>query len=331
MESLHETLHNCRAHAQRHGGRRRRCVVCGRTWTVHQRKQGRKKLRVERDLPRRLLLEKQPARGLMRRRRSSSAAFYRRARAAFEYLAAKPYWPQLPQKGELILLVDGLWFRFRGTDFVLYTLALKALQSNVVHLLDPMLLEGHESGERWQQVIAEAIGSDVSWRIRALVADGFRGAHRIVAEHGWVYQRCHWHLLSVLQGLRGAKRSRVHGCVMREAIYQLVCEILVTTDEQRVLELSGQLRLLAQDQYLRNRRIRYLVGGLLRDLDHFRAYLRHPELRLPNTGDVLKSQHALIRQAVNCVNSPSTALTRAKALIRLHPTLTCNTPENPQN
>jgi len=267
----------------------------------------------------------------MRRRRSSPAAFYRRARAAFEYLAAEPYWPQLPQEGELILLVDGLWLRFRGTDFVLYTLALRPVQSNVAHLLDPMLLEGHESGERWQQVIAAAIGSGVLRRIRALVADGFRGAHRIVAEHGWVYQRCHWHLLSVLQGLRGARSSRVHGRVVREAIYQLVYELLVTTDEQRVLELSGRLRLLAQDQYLRNRRIRYLVGGLLRDLDCFRAYLRHPELRLPKTIGVLESLHALTRQAVKCVNSPAAALARAKALIRLHPTLTCNTPENPQN
>lgn len=331
MESHQGEFHDCRAHARRHGGRRRYCTICGRTWTVYPRRPGRRRLRAEKMLPHQLLIDKLPAQRFIARRRCSPTAFYEHSRRAFARLAEKPYWPQLSEADDLILLVDGLWFAVRGIESVLYSLALRPVHSDSAYLLDPIVLDGKEYEKTWREAIETAVRPDVLPRIRALVADGFKGAGAIASDHGWIYQRCHWHLLSRLGAFGGRRRRHMRGRVARDAVLRLVHALLHERDEQLVPQLCADLQELACDECLGNRRIRYVVTNFLGDVDHFRAYLRHPELRLPTTTGTMESLHALVSETISRVNSLQSILHRARCLVRLHPPLRCNSHKNPQD
>ena len=331
MKSEHGESHVCLAHGRRHGGRRRYCSVCGRTWTVHPRRPGRKRLRTEKALPRRLLAKHQPAGQFIARRHCSPSTFYEHSRRAFARLAKTPHSPPLADADDLILIVDGLWFAVRNVESVLYNLAVRPIDSDVACLLDPVILVGKEYEKTWREAIKTSVMPEVLTRIRALVADGFKGARAIAADHGWVYQRCHWHLLSTL-GVFGIRRNRhLRGRVARDAATRFVQAILYERNEQLVQQLCADLQDLASDQCLVNRRIRYVVSNFLRDVDHFRTYLRHPELRLPTTTGSMESFHAKVRPAASRVSSLESILNRAKCLVRLDPAITCNGHTDPQD
>ena len=56
--------------------------------------------------------------------------------------------------GPLVLLLDGLYFRFQGKDWVLYVMAVKPCRQNRAVFLDPVLLPGRENmqaGLRYSQ------------------------------------------------------------------------------------------------------------------------------------------------------------------------------------
>jgi hypothetical protein len=298
---------------------------------VYPRRAGRRKLRAGEMLPKQLLIKKLPARLFTARRRCSLTAFYEHSRRAFARLAGRPYWPQLPETDDLILIVDGLWFAVRGVQSVVYSLALRPVHGESAHLLDPIVQDGKEYEKTWRDAIGAAIRPEVLARIRALVADGFTGARAIASDHGWVYQRCHWHLLNTL-GAFGVRRCRqMRGRVARDAVLRFVQALLYEKDEQLVPQLCKDLQELACDRCLGNTRIRYVVTNFLRDIEHFRAYLRHPELRLPTTTGAMESFHALVRTAISRVSSRKSISDRVQCLVRLHPLLCCNGHKNPQD
>lgn len=282
-------------------------------------------------LPRQLLIKKLPASLFIERRGCSTTTFYEHSRRAFAWLAGRPYWPQLPEADDLILLVDGLWFDVRGVESVLYSLALRPVHGKNAYLLDPIVLDGKEYEKTWRDAIRAAIRPDALLRIRALVADGFTGARTIASDHGWVYQRCHWHLLNTL-GAFGSRRCRqLRGRVARDAVLRFVQALLYEKDERLVPQLCADLKELACDRCLGNRRIRYVVANFLRDVDHFRAYLRHPELHLPTTTGAMESLHALVRGTISRVSSRQSIINRVQCLVRLHPPICCNGHKNPQD
>lgn len=331
MRSKHGESHVCLARARRYGGRRRYCSVCGRTWTIHSRRPGRKRLRVEAALPQHLLVKHEPAGQFITRRHCSPSTFYEHSRRALARLARLPYSPPLSDAGDLILIVDGLWFTVRNVESVLYNLAARPIDSKVACLLDPVMLVGKEYEKTWREAIKTSVVPEMLPRIRALVADGFKGARAIAADHGWVYQRCHWHLLSTL-GVFGVRKNRhLRGRVARDAATRLMQAILYERNEQLVQQLCADLSDLVSDRRLVRRRTRYVISNFLRDVDHFRAYLHHPELRLPTTTGTMESFHAKVRPIASRVNSIESILNRAKCLVRLDPTITCNGHTDPQN
>jgi hypothetical protein len=209
MATLHETLHDCSDYVQRHGGRRRACARCGRTWSVHKRRRGRKRRRVNRALPKMVFVSHEVAERLRQRRRCSRDAMYRQIRRACQDLVQRPPTVLVPDDTDLVLIVDGLWFAFRQREWVLYNMALRPIAGDRACFLDPILLEGKECAKRWRQALALSISRDRFRHIRAFVTDGFRGARTIATDNGWVLQRCHWHLLSALRGfVTGRKRRR---------------------------------------------------------------------------------------------------------------------------
>jgi len=330
MATLHETSHDCRAHAQRHGGRRRRCARCGRTWSVHRRRSGRRHRRISNTLPRMALVDHEPIRRLSQRCHCSRDSMYRRIRQACERLVRPAVALPLPTEEPLILLADGLWFAFRRRVWVIYTTALRPVAADRAHFLAPVLLEGRECSKRWRQAFDSALPSEHRKRICALVTDGFPGGRTIAAENSWVLQRCHWHLLSVLRGFLGVRRKTTRGRSVRKAIYRLAREALRTPAEARAQEICRELSCLAQSRRFPTR-LRYLVGGLVRDSGDFRAYLRFPEMRLPTTISAIESMHGRMRDAVFCVNSPTAVLLRLSSLLRLEPSITCQAAKIPQD
>jgi hypothetical protein len=322
MSTLHEKCPHCRGVVHRFGGRRRRCSRCGKSWSIHARRRGRRSHRLSPSLLAKVLLDTQPARLLALRYHCSQAAIQKRCRREMTRLLLRPPC-QSSSDGELVLILDGLRFRFRRRDWTLYDVAVKPLSRNTASFLDPVLQPGRESAERWRDALAR-IAPGVRKRVRAVVSDGFRGADAICLENGWIHQRCHFHMLAQFTGSHNRKRRvRTRTKRSRDRVYRAVCTALQTTDD-RELERTFQVLRQLVEKLPRRRRWRGIVRQFLADIDDFRAYLLHPELHLPRTTSVMESMHSLMRIALSRINSPHAVRRRAACLVRLHPTMTCN-------
>lgn len=228
-----------------------------------------------------------------------------------------------------VLIGDGLWFRFGREDWVLYVMAVKPVTQRYALFLDPVLLQGKESYRRWQQAIS-TIPPRLSQRIKSLVSDGFRGSKRITREHGWVQQRCHFHLLAQLQVRRGRRKTTLSGRKVREAIYQTIHEALEITDEERLMRLTRRLHRLAVNPQCPER-FAMMVHEFLAELPAFRAYQAYPDLKLPTTTGTLEAMNKIIRATCRTINTPPSLLKWATATIRIRRILTCNGKNYQQN
>ena len=168
---MHEKCTHPSGSEERFGGRRRRCRVCGRTWSVHTRQRGRKRVRVSTQLLSRLLVDGVPTSQLARSYGCSRWTLQKRCQAAIRRLAARPYLPVMPD-GQLVLIADALRLKLQGRVYALYDMAVKPTDRNTAFFLEPVLLEGHESAHGWRQAIS-GIMLSVRQRIATLVSDGF--------------------------------------------------------------------------------------------------------------------------------------------------------------
>jgi len=225
-------------------------------------------------------------------------------------------------RGPYALLGDGLYFKFKRMDWVLYIMAVKPVRSHQAFFLDPVLLEGKESYERWRMAIATIL-TETKKRILAFVSDGFRGSKLIAKEHGWIHQRCHFHLLMALIRRHGRRSYRVRGAGIRERLLGVVRILLTTIDAvmERKQTLKAQ-RLLSHPlcpPWIRKQTIEFL-----RTVDDFRAYLNHPSFNLPATTNSIESTGKLVRKATSTARTPESVLLRATAFLRLRKSITCN-------
>lgn len=320
MITIHGSSPCCRSRIRRFGQRRRQCTVCGKTWRVRVRQRGRKARRTgAAPIIRTLILGESLSVQAQRTGRSFFQARHRfrvAIRSAREWSAS-----ELFPLGPYLLLVDGLWFRFKGQKWVLYLVALRSVTGSTAHFLDPVLLAGTEAAGRWQAVIA-GIPSDLQRQIVALISDGFHGSRAIAAAHGWVYQRCHFHLLARLQAWRGW-RKRVPGREIREVIFQLGRQALTEADERRLATLTRHLQQLIAYPVVPDK-LAGIVRDFLRNLDAFHTYQAYPDLHLPTTTGSVEAMCKIIRRAVRTISSPQALERWAIALVRLRPTVVCN-------
>ncbi len=218
METLHAESPCCGAKVYRFGGRRRRCQLCGRTWSIRPKKRGRPRHRVPNALLERVLFGHQTLRRQAGRQRLTPQTLSYRFCRLLRRFVAQPGIIRVPE-GPLILLVDGLWVRFRGRPWVLYLMALKPCDENQATFLDPVLVPGREHVRQWAALI-EALPMEVRARIRGMVTDNLRGMRSLARHHGWVLQLCQFHLISQMHGRRG-----YHTCLpdrlLRERLYSL--------------------------------------------------------------------------------------------------------------
>jgi hypothetical protein len=227
--------------------------------------------------------------------------------------------------GPLIVLIDGLYFRFKGRPWVLYLMALKPCHQNRAVFLDPLLFPGREQIGCWTQTIG-TIPVGAQKRIRALVSDQIRGITSLTSRKGWVLQLCHFHLISQLQGNRGTRNRKIVGRTMREACYQLTRQALELPDGPKLERILGRLKQLVR-QPSGARRTRMVVREFLRRTHQFRAYRKYPHLELPTTTGTVEAMGRIVRDLMRrtrSIRSPEALQLWATAMIRMHPEIMCN-------
>jgi len=201
-------------------------------------------------------------------------------------------------------------------------MAVKPIKSNRAFFLDPVLLQGKECYERWRMALA-TIPPGTKKHIKAFVSDGFRGSKLIAKEHGWIHQRCHFHLLMALIRRHGRRSYRTRGAGVREKLLGVVRILLTTSDNVALRKQTLKARRLISHP-LCPPWIRIQTVEFLRTLDDFRAYLLHPELNLPTTNNSIESSGKIVRKATSTARTPQSVLLRATAFLRLRKFITCN-------
>lgn len=305
----------CGARVHRFGARRRRCSACWRTWSVHRARRGRKRLVVDADLPRQLLVEYVPTRVLARRQHRSESTVRRRCRAAIDRIIDRSAEPAIPDIGDFVMLVDGLRHRIKGEGWVQYTVALKPTADSVAYFMDPIFIPGPESAPNWRTVF-DMLTPAVALRIRGPVSDGLRGMKELAASKGWVYQRCHYHLWALLRPWLWIMRRQGDGAII-DAV-----SVGLTAPER---ELAEAARVCLRAYVTANPGgVSGVLNQLLRDWAAARCHIDHSDLQIPTTTNVVESMHRLMRDSLSGTSTLDGIMRRATALTRLHPPLTCN-------
>mgnify|MGYP003576032800 FL=1 len=324
MNSLHAKSSCCRARTHRFGSRRRQCSHCKRTWSVRQKKRGRKRWRPSSRFLDAVLLEGKTLKRLAPRTGLTPQALSHRFRRALRRVVSQNRALHVPA-GPLVLLIDGLYFRFRRRPWVLYLMALKPCHRNYALFLDPLLLPGREDLDGWLKTIG-TVPLRVQKRIAAVVSDQIRGITSLAAYKGWALQLCHFHLISQLQGNRGTRKRTLRDRTMRETCYQLTRQALELADGDELEWVLRRLKDLVRQPSgaVRTRRV---VREFLRRTDQFRTYRKFPDLDLPTTTGTVEAMGRIVRDLMRqtrSIRTPQALHLWATALIRRRPKVMCN-------
>jgi len=317
---MHEKMSPCcRAKIYKFGNKRRQCSGCKKTWTRWPKKRGRNPLRPHHKLLHRVVAEKQSLlTPRFNRQHLTEGALSARLRRTMERFLQRGK-PNTAPPGQLILVIDALWFLFGGKRWTLYLTVVRSVDRDQAVMLEPVLYPDRENCDDWARAI-DSISRNVRNRIVALVCDGFRGTDRLASGNHWIVQRCHFHLLSQLHLNRG-RWKRLPNSNEREAVYRAIRKVLIARPEKLnhcVNELTALL--------VRNdcpRRLGMIGREFLRRLDQFRSYQRYPNLRLPTTTNSVESLNRIIRSRCRHLRTPRSLLLRTTVLIRMRKTITC--------
>ncbi|MBI4159687.1 hypothetical protein HY504_00815 [Candidatus Wolfebacteria bacterium] len=237
-------------------------------------------------------------------------------------VTARPYSITSLPRGPYALLGDGLYFKFKRREWVMYLMAVKPIRGKKAYFLDPVLLEGRECYERWVQASAFIL-PEVKRRICAFVSDGFRGSQFLSEQNNWLHQRCHFHLLANLVRGKSKRRYRARSSRLRDKLLEATRTIL---NSRRTLSLSLARRTIRRlvgrptcPPYIRKQALEFLE----REQD-FRTYLRYPKLNLPTTTNAIESTGQMMRKATRTAKTPQSLRLRATAFLRLKKFVVCN-------
>lgn len=276
----------CRGKVRKFGKRRRQCGTCRKTWSVRQKKRGRKRLKVNRQMVIRYLERKQ---GFVRHGIDSTR---RRLRASLSAFVSHACWEYPDPKVLLIAVVDGMWHSVEHQPCVTYLVLLRPVGSSLAWIMPPVVIAGKESGVGWQ-IALESIPDEQRNRIKAVVCDGEPHlTHHLKMHYGWHIQRCHFHIIASIKNYVTAgllSRNRTFGNTVLEAVYSA----LTTPHENELEDLLTRIRLCIK--MAKNKKLRSRLRGFVRDIDDFRTYLHYPDLNLPTTSNAAESLVQCIR------------------------------------
>lgn len=329
MATQHAKSPCCRGRIYKFGKRRRQCGICKRTWSIRKKRRGRKRKRIAVALLNRILLERHTIAHEKRYLRLSRNAIAERYANAMCAVAARPYSVKSLPRWPYALLGDGLYFKFKRKEWVMYLMAVKSVHGHKAYFLDPVLLEGRECYERWVQAVA-TVPLAVKKRICAFVSDGFRGSQLLSEQNRWLHQRCHFHLLANLVRGKSKRRYRVRSSRLRDKLLEATRTILNSQSTSALAQARKTIRRLigrsACPPYIRKQALEFLE----REQD-FRTYLRLPKLHLPTTTNAIESTGQMMRKATRTVRTPPSLLLRATAFLRLKKYVVCNGHIHQQN
>src|SRR5215467_15630418 len=148
MHSWHAKSQCCKAKIYHFGLRRRQCSQCKRTWRIRRKRRGRKCRRSRPGTLHAVFVEGRTLKTLGPRYELTRQGLSRRFRRVLQQFTSRPRSLRLA-RGPLVLILDGLYFRFRRKDWVLYVMALKPCHQNRAVFLDPVLRPGRENMQGW--------------------------------------------------------------------------------------------------------------------------------------------------------------------------------------
>lgn len=324
MNSKHVKSPCCAAKVLRFGGRRRQCSKCKKTWSIRAKKRGRPRHRFDIAKLKKVFLQCFSLRQLFSGRAQIKLPAYRyRFRQSLKTFLSTSHKPAIPE-GMLILLADGIWFRFDGKPWVLYMTAVKSCSGNKAVFLRPVLFSGKEGGLKWQEVFS-AIPEDVRQRVCALVVDNFNGMQLIARKNNWLLQLCHFHMLVKLKVRRKGIQRTLKGGTIRKDIFDLVSYSLHARDPQRFNIALNRLEDISKGD-LATKRIRATIRDFLECVGYYRTFLDYPNLGLPTTTNTMESMGSILRSMFRhsrAGSNPEALLMWAEALVRMKGNLTC--------
>ena len=119
-----------------------------------------------------------------------------------------------------------------------------------------------------------------------MVCDGATGVTHCARRHGWILQRCHFHLIASVQNyLTTGPRSLHRAFAFR--VLRIVRTALLTRSQSKLQYALAKLGAIRSRS--RSRGLRRVLGGLIEHIDEHRTYLRHPGLSLPITSNSAES------------------------------------------
>ena len=324
MPPQHAKSPCCGDWIRRFGQRRRQCRRCKKTWSIRPKKRGRPSKPAPDSALSDVFLKRYSLQHLaIRRPGLKLPAFRKRFRQTLHRFVSRPSRTTLPE-GPLVLLMDGLWFRFGGKPWVLYLIALKSCREQTATFLDPVIIEGKEGAFKWEQAVA-TIPAEVQSRIRGLVVDNLRGMEKLARQRGWALQLCQFHLLLKLQVQRNRPNRALQGGQVRLELFRLIRSVLYLQEGPDLYAALDQLKYLAQTD-CGTKRVRAMVREFLRCVGFYRTCRVRPELGLPSTTNAVESMGGITRGLLRnrSGSSPRSVLLWATALIRLIPRIICN-------
>lgn len=287
----------CGEAVRRYGERRRQCLGCKKTWRVRRKRRGRKIRRNQPTSNDQQLLKRylNHAVGSMARHAESSfypdaSTLHKRMQVARDAFLARP-WHELPP-GKLILIADGLQYQHQYRYRTMYLVLVRSPKATEAVILPPTVYPGKESQSGWNQALA-SLDPATRQRIAALVCDGHPGLVNAAKHHGWVLQRCHFHVKQSLNNYLRTGRKSTHEPLASE-VHALVDLVLTSTDDRRLYEqVLPQLEWCAR--LAPSVGARHVLSSLQRFHGDFRQYIYCDGLNLPRTSNTAESAVNIVR------------------------------------
>jgi len=300
----------CSAKIHPFGDKRRQCKECKRTWRIRPAKRGPKPRQSKRR-SQRLTLER------YRTNCVGSLAAFAKQRGGLARTLQKQMvqarddalW-RMPPLVRLtvphILLGDALTQEVEGKEYTTYLLLARPLNATHAVVCQVRTVLGHESGVDWETAIA-ALPSAMSAQTKALVCDGHPGLTSLARRHGWVLQRCRFHVIQSLNKyLRLWRRARPE----THRIHELVHTVVESANDEKI---SRALVLL--EQYSRqttSKELASILRGLNQHFRDYRSYIYYPELHLPATNNACECSFRKTRALQDKARGWRTATSHAR-------------------
>ncbi len=210
--------------------------------------------------------------------------------------------PPIPHKGDLIAIVDGLWFTLRKRRYTVMVILIRSTQELVAIPAVMWLVAGGESRAHWHRAFSK-LPRATQERIVAVVADGATPLLGYVRSRGWQFQWCHAHMKRKMMELRGLRA--LPGQQIRKQVMGHAFQFLDTPDERVASLHQHALQNLFQDPQCPPS-IRKRLSGLIRRSELLRTFARVPAYNLPTTTNSVEQVNFQVREVFGRIRGTRT-------------------------